>query len=191
MIQLSFRKQTALAALLFVASELCRRGVRTDFIKIFKILYYADQAHLVKYGRSITGDTYVAMERGPVPSRIYDIIKAVRGDSFFNEEGQTYKKFFTIERGYELQPQSEPDLDQLSATDVRELTDSLNKYAQIDSLALSEQSHGPAWWQADKDRYMDAANIMREAGANEDLIKHVAEMISLEKCLNDGVPASC
>ena len=191
MIQLSFRRQTALAALLFVTNELCRRGVRTDFIKIFKILYYADQSHLVKYGRSITGDTYVAMERGPVPSRIYDIIKAVRGDSFFNEEGRTYKKFFTIERGYELQPQSEPDLDQLSATDVRELNDSLNRYASIDSLALSERSHGFAWFQADRDRYMDAANIMREAGANEDLIKHVAEMISLEKSLNDGVPASC
>ena len=191
MIQLNFRKQTALAALLFVANELCRRNIKTDFIKIFKILYYADQSHLVKYGRSITGDTYVAMERGPVPSRIYDIIKAVRGDSFFREEGTPYRRLFTVVGNYELQPQSKPDMDQLSATDVRELTDSLDKYAQIDSFALSEQSHGPAWWQADKDRYMDAANIMREAGANEELIKHVAEIISLEKCLNDGVPASC
>lgn len=190
MIQLKFRKQAALAALLFVVTELCRRGVKTDFIKIFKVLYFADQSHLVKYGRSITGDTYVAMARGPVPSRIYDIIKAVRGDSFFEEEGANYKQMFTVE-GYELRPQAGPDMNQLSATDVRELNESLEQYAMVDSLALSEQSHGFAWYQADRDRYMDAANIMREAGASDEVIDHVAEMMMLENCLNNGVSAGC
>lgn len=190
MIQLNFRRQPALAALLFVVNELCRRGVKADFIKVFKVLYFADQAHLVKYGRSITGDTYVAMNRGPVPSRLYDMIKAVRGDSFFDEEGANYKQFFTV-NGYELQPQANPDMNHLSATDVRELNDSLEKYAMIDSLALSEQSHGFAWYQADRDRYMDAANIMREAGASDEVIDHVAEMMMLENCLNNGVSAGC
>lgn len=191
MIQLNFRRQPALAALLFVVNELCKLGVKADFIKVFKVLYFADQAHLVKYGRSITGDTYVAMDRGPVPSRIYDIIKAVRGDSFFDEEGANYKKFFTVEGKYELRPQAEPNMDQLSGTDVRELTDSLNKYGMVDSLELSEKSHGFAWYQTDRDRYMDAANIMREGGASDEVIDHVAEMMMLEKCLNDGVSAGC
>ena len=191
MIQLTFRRQPALSALLFVVNELCKRGVKADFIKVFKVLYFADQSHLVKYGRSITGDTYVAMNRGPVPSRLYDIIKAVRGDSFFNEEGANYKKMFVVEDKYVLCPQAVPDMKQLSATDVRELNKSLDQYAMVDSLELSEKSHGFAWHQTDQDRYMDAANIMLEAGASSDMIDHVEEMQMLEKCLNNGVPASC
>ena len=33
--------------------------------KICKILYFADREHLSKYGRSITGDVYIAMTYGP------------------------------------------------------------------------------------------------------------------------------
>lgn len=190
MIQLNFRRQPALAALLFVVNELCKRGVKADFIKIFKVLYFADQAHLVKYGRSITGDTYVAMARGPVPSRIYDMIKAVRGDSFFDEEGSRYRNLFTVEGNYEIRPKAAPDMNQLSATDVRELNSSLDQYAMVESLELSEKSHGFAWYQADRDRYMDTANIMREGGASDAVIEHVEEMSMLENCLNNGVSAS-
>lgn len=191
MIQLTFRRQPALSALLFVVNELCKRGVKADFIKVFKVLYFADQSHLVKYGRSITGDTYVAMNRGPVPSRLYDIIKAVRDDNFFYEEGANYKKMFVVEDKYVLCPQATPDMKQLSATDVRELNKSLDQYAMVDSSELSEKSHGFAWCHTERDRYMDAANIMREAGASSEMIDHVEEMQMLEKCLNNGVPASC
>lgn len=43
---------------------------------IGKILFFADREHLLDYGRPITGDRYVAMEHGPVPSAIRDILKA-------------------------------------------------------------------------------------------------------------------
>lgn len=36
--------------------------------KLFKVLWFADLEHLKKYGRTVTGDTYVAMEFGPVTS---------------------------------------------------------------------------------------------------------------------------
>ncbi|WP_409530306.1 Panacea domain-containing protein [Shinella sp.] len=40
-----------------------------------KTLYYADRAHLQRYGRPITGDRYIAMENGPVPSYAYNAVK--------------------------------------------------------------------------------------------------------------------
>ena len=76
----NFRKEIAIEAILYIAN----RVERKDIHKICKILYYADQRHLSKYGRSITGDTYIAMAYGPVPSNVEDIFKAVRGDSFFS-----------------------------------------------------------------------------------------------------------
>jgi uncharacterized phage-associated protein len=75
----SFNKEKTLQAMLYTATHLTRR----DFHKVFKILYFADRKHLYDWGTPITGDTYIAMEAGPVPSRAYDMLKAVRGDSYF------------------------------------------------------------------------------------------------------------
>ncbi|MEO6666974.1 MAG: Panacea domain-containing protein, partial [Nitrospiria bacterium] len=71
-----FDPEKALQAILFVARML----PGATFHQISKIIYFADKAHLQKYGRLICGDTYVAMKHGPVPSGIYDILKSVRGD---------------------------------------------------------------------------------------------------------------
>ena len=70
-----FDKTKALNALLYVANRVQRK----DFHKIFKIVYFADRQHLAEWGRPITGDTYIAMDAGPVPSRMYDMMKIVRG----------------------------------------------------------------------------------------------------------------
>lgn len=75
-----FKYDKAVNAILYSLQQL---GGKTDMHKLCKILYYADQRHLSMYGRSITGDTYIAMQFGPVPSCVDDILKALRGDSFF------------------------------------------------------------------------------------------------------------
>lgn len=42
---------------------------------VCKIIYFADKAHCLDWGRTITGDRYVAMDHGPVPSRVYEMLK--------------------------------------------------------------------------------------------------------------------
>src|SRR5450759_3309300 len=44
-------------------------------MKLFKLLYLADRAHLIKYARPILKDRYVNMDQGPVPSASYDLVK--------------------------------------------------------------------------------------------------------------------
>lgn len=50
-----FNSEKSLQAVLYIAN----RVERKDFHKIFKVLYFADREHLIKYGRPITGDTYI------------------------------------------------------------------------------------------------------------------------------------
>jgi uncharacterized phage-associated protein len=64
-----FDNERAINAVLYIAEKLDRK----IFHKIFKILYFSDIEHLVKYGRTITGDVYIRMLDGPVPSALYDI----------------------------------------------------------------------------------------------------------------------
>jgi len=74
-----FKEEKTLNAILYIASKM---GGAVDMHKLSKTLYFADSEHLSKYGRSITGDVYIKMKYGPVPSKTDDILKAVRGDSF-------------------------------------------------------------------------------------------------------------
>lgn len=46
---------------------------------IGKIFYFADKEHFLDWGRPISGDRYIAMEHGPVPSNIYDLLKPDSG----------------------------------------------------------------------------------------------------------------
>ena len=69
-----FQYEAALNALLFWPFQ--SLGDKSDMHKLCKILYFADQRHLSLYGRSITGDTYIAMQYGPVPSNVDDILKS-------------------------------------------------------------------------------------------------------------------
>ena len=49
----------------------------TDYIHLFKILYFAEREHYADYGKRITKDTFIAMEHGPVPSFLYNALKLV------------------------------------------------------------------------------------------------------------------
>jgi uncharacterized phage-associated protein len=57
-------KDKSIAVILFILNAL----EHSDIHKLCKIIYFADQKHLARYGRPITGDWYVAMKDGPVPT---------------------------------------------------------------------------------------------------------------------------
>jgi len=44
-----------------------------------KVFFFADKEHLLDWGRPISGDRFVAMEHGPVPSFIYNLLKLDSG----------------------------------------------------------------------------------------------------------------
>ena len=74
--RLVFDSRKAVEAIDFVAQRW--RGVTVYYV--CKIMYFADRDHCVDWGRTITGDRYVAMDHGPVPSRIYELLKSSSGE---------------------------------------------------------------------------------------------------------------
>ena len=46
-----------------------------NYTKLIKLLYLADKESLKFSNQTITGDTYVSMDNGPVLSQLYDLIK--------------------------------------------------------------------------------------------------------------------
>lgn len=175
-----FNTVKSLQAVLYVANRLTRR----DFHKIFKVLYFADREHLTKYGRAITGDTYIAMEYGPVPSMIYDIFKGVRGDGYQWPQIDEFKALFLIKNRYNVEPLQDANLYYLSKTDIEELNSSLEKYGELSWNEIVEKSHAYAWSKTPVNSTMAMEDIMKENGADVEFIADVTENITASKELD-------
>jgi len=67
-----------------------------DKIKLIKLVYLADKYHLLRYGRTVTGDEYFAMENGPVASTLKDVLSF--NDIYLTEDERSYLESL-IERG--------------------------------------------------------------------------------------------
>ncbi|MCL1932676.1 MAG: Panacea domain-containing protein [Candidatus Azobacteroides sp.] len=173
-IQIKFNETKTVNTVLYIVSKLKRK----DFHKIFKILYFSDREHLNKYGRTITGDKYIAMSDGPVPSNLYDIFKAVRGDGFYKDDGR-FGQYFSVVDWDLIIPNKLPELSELSKTDIEIVDDTLSRYGNLSWDEVKEKSHDYAWKATSLNREIDFADIIREAGGNDDYIEYVKEQTIL------------
>lgn len=150
--------------------------------KLCKILYFADQKHLSEYGRSITGDTYIAMQYGPVPSCVDDILKALRGDSFFSDSKSidSLRESIVFENRFILSSKKNPDMDELSKTDI-DCLDSAIEFCKDKSFQeLTLVSHGLAWSNTQRDRTISVKDILREAGDEEAYVEYIADNLKMQ-----------
>ena len=174
-----FKKDVALQAILYILNSL---GGKSDMHKICKILYFADQLHLSAYSRSITGDVYIAMQFGPVPSKIDDIFKAVRGDSYFSDSefAEELKSNFHFTNKYMICADKPADMDYLSESDIECLDASIAKCKHKSFGELTELSHGLAWQNTQRDRVMSVKDILREVGDDEGYVEYIGKKLESE-----------
>ncbi len=117
------------------------------------------------------------MKDGPVPSKIDDIFKAVRGDSFFASDATVYAKLFSVHDWFLIEPKMDANLDYLSQSDLEELDASLSSYGHLSWDEVRERSHDYAWRVTTINKPIDMRDIMRENGEKEDYIAHVCEHV--------------
>jgi hypothetical protein len=122
------------------------------------------------------------MEAGPVPSRLYDMLKIVRGDSYLPDtEGLC--QYFKVENWMYVKPLQDADLNKLSANEQEALSDSINKYAALSYDEIKEKSHDVAWRSTARDFSISWDNIAREAGLDSDELQYVNDFSRLEAAL--------
>lgn len=175
-----FNIEKAISVILYVANRLTRK----DFHKIFKVIYFADKEHLSDWGRTISGDSYIAMNAGPVPTRIYDMLKIVRGDSLYSTNKELfafYSQYFEVNGGYFLEPQKEADMSLLSKSDVECLDKSIAENNDLNFSQICEKSHDFAWNNTPRDSMMDFSDILREEGNEEAFVSFINERMLIDK----------
>lgn len=182
MINFNYDENKAIAGILYIAEQLhddTDERSKPDFHKIFKIFYFADQKHLIRYARPIVGDYYIAMAHGPVPSHIYDILKNVN-ELFFTDDDDCntvlmkskFSKYFEVKSHF-VYPIEKPDLDELSESDIECLNESIKENKYLDFQELKDISHDNAYNKAGKNDQISFKEMLKVAGADSDDIEYI------------------
>ena len=162
-----------------------------DFIHLFKILYFAERKHYAKYGKHLIKDNFCALERGPVPSFLYNALKITVGKTLESpsEELIDLSKAFLpgeAECYYFIRPNEKPDMDELSIADIRDLDESYDDNISVSSLLLSKKSHDTAWkkaWEKQHTSLIDSYDIALAGGAKKEFVKYIEEQESFDRFL--------
>jgi len=167
-----FDPQRAIELVLYVA---CRLRYPT-FHSVSKILYFADKEHLSRYGSLLSGDSYVAMKHGPVPSEIYNLLKAAAG----RRESWISPRYYEVAKGairvqgnYRLRALRAANPDFLSAAQRECLDASLKDYGNLSFERLTAKSHDLAWKAADENEIIDVRAIAKTLRNAKDVLAYL------------------
>lgn len=159
--------KAAQAAAVLLRDQPGRRG---NYMRILKLLYLANRAALAEIGRPIFTDSFVAMERGPLPSGVYDLIKGSHYDL------DRWAPYFQTDH-YDLVLTEEPGVGALNPFEVETLQAVAKAHEDHDEWALVEETHKlPEWIKNDpgkSSRVIPLADLLEAVGvqASEDEIR--------------------
>ena len=167
-------------ALAATAYLIQKAGGRFDVFVLLKTLYFADRTALIKYGRTITGDKFVSMDKGPVLSRIFDLI---RGKEVAGDPGALTKweKFVSERESHLLRLKATPELGFLSVREMEVLDEAFQTISQIPPYWLAEWTHRemPEWEDPKgSSKAIDPVKILKHAKKSDAEIAEIEEELA-------------
>ena len=135
-------------------------------MKLIKLLYLADREALLRWGRPISTDRYVSMDRGPVLSRVLNL--ATDGDD--PECPSIWAESISAPSNYEVQLIREAGNDELSDAEEALLDEIFQRHGKLTRWQLVRLTHQLPEW---KDPQGSAIGIsyrdILKAGGKSDL----------------------
>ncbi len=141
-----------------------------DKIHLVKLMYLADKYHLMNYGRTITGDDFIALQNGPAGSKTMDVLEY---DPYILGEYLDYAqrmfqtdKVYQYTAGEKCNPES---LEMLSQSDKEALEFSIEHFGKMDKWDVVKYTHKLPEWKQFKPQF-DANSIKKESIKIEEVL---------------------
>jgi uncharacterized phage-associated protein len=119
------------------------RGGRMSYLKLIKLLYLLDREALLRWGRPVTADRYVAMANGPVVSRIYELIR----DEPAPGTDPIWRHYISAPQEYEVTLLAEAETDELSRAEGEFIEEIFAEFGKMNRWDLVRISHELPEWQ--------------------------------------------
>lgn len=131
-------------ALTYLASK--QPDKKLGFMKAYKLLWLADRYHLRQYGRTVSGDSYYAMQYGMVPT---DAKHLLDGEGTILNTPEDYLGLYIkVLPNHHFKAIQDPDMMEFSVSD-QEVLDKIHEvYGGMSANDLSSISHGFPEWKA-------------------------------------------
>ncbi len=150
------------------------------YLKLLKLLYFADRESIREKGYPITGDQPYAMDYGPVLTRVYDYIKCKP-----RKGAHVWAKHFRTS-GYDIELSVDPGTGDLSRYDRRILQRVYDEHKDVDGFDMSQLSHDYPEW---KETYrgegsstpLSIETILKAVGIEESHIQEIIEQSGEER----------
>ena len=160
-----------LELILYVAKNSSRNTVYW----VMKTIYFADKEHLLRFGRRIHDDSYIAMEAGPVPSYAYDLYKNVKFDRTTHPSYEVSAGQFETPDDRHIVPQRSPNLTHFSTSERLCLDEKIAELSELSFGELKALSHDDAWKAASTNGPMQIEDIIRAMDGGEEALPHLRE----------------
>jgi len=157
-----------------VAFLMKREGGDLDMFLGLKMLYLADKQALTSWGKTITGDSFVSMPKGPVLSEVYDLFRG----SAPREDQREWDAFFSERVNHSIHLLKHVDIELLSVREMEILEGARKQIRSVAPWEVAEWLHKtcPEWEDPNGGSTpIDPSTILRHAGKNEAEIQLVDE----------------
>lgn len=182
MTRFKFNWEKAIQAIDFIAQK--QPGVTQYYVS--KIMFFADREHVLDYGRPITGDRYMAMEHGPVPTAILNLLK--------NDSGYPDEMIDLLHSRIGIEPEGNKqhvyskgtdEFPDLSGTDKQYLAEAVEKYgkmsfSQLKRLSHEDPAYDAAWKMPGGSNEMDIELWLDSLAEPETAKRQLREYVSCE-----------
>lgn len=145
-IKFNINYNSIIATILYIIDKM---NGQVNKYNLMKIIFATDKYHLNKYGRPVTGDYYISMEYGTVPSNIKDIIDGNNKDYYLNIlQIDNYPFEVSDEkRNYFIKSNIKPNKEGLSESDIEALDEGIKEYGYLTFNEVMEKNHNEKCWQ--------------------------------------------
>ena len=113
-----------------------------SYVKLIKLLYFSDREALLRWGSPITADIFYSMDRGPVLSRVHDLV--TEGAS--PQESHFWEEHLKPYGDHEVKMVVDPLNGELSEAEEELLDEVFNLYGNLSRWDIVEEARKlPEW----------------------------------------------
>ncbi len=152
-----------------------RMGGEVNQYNLMKIMFAADKDHLNQHAVPVTGDKYIKMHFGTVPSAIYDMVNSKGLDDYLNDLDINNLPFKLIEKdgkNFAVVSSTKANKDYLSETNIESLDKGIEEYGKLTFAEVKEKNHKERSWQEAKHNEAIDFELMID---NKEVLKYLLE----------------
>lgn len=183
----TFIQITKIKTVLLYIMQSFPQGIES--IKLFKILYFAQQDYLVKYGKVLIEDSFMESKYSPVPTYIYKALQIADG-KLMKEDFNDFLVGIEV-HDKKVYTSAKPDMDYISGADKRCLDAAITKYKDTDPYDLSELTHDSTWKEAmphikdePQKKLITVIDMARTGKASKEMIDYIREKQIIKNALS-------